>query len=79
MWVGFHWRHLRQVRIMPWRLMARQRRLIWRTRRGRDGCSGQVRNPSWDAFDVMTQLVEEGRNLTSLFVIRPHLHPQNPR
>ena len=23
MWVGFHWRHLRQVRIMPWRLMAR--------------------------------------------------------
>ena len=32
MWVGFHWRHLRQVRIMPWRLMARQRRLIWRNK-----------------------------------------------
>ena len=30
-------------------------------------------------FDVMTQLVEGGRNLTLLFVIRPHLHPQNPR
>ena len=28
--VGFHWRLLRQGRIMPWRLMARLRRLIWR-------------------------------------------------
>ena len=79
MWVGFHWRHLRQGRIMPWRLMARLRRLIWRCRGGRDGCSDRFQTRRGDAFDVMTQLVEEGAHLMSLFAIHPHLHPQNPR
>ena len=30
-----------------------------------------------DAFDVMTQLVEEGAQFDVVIVIRPHLHPQN--
>ena len=48
-------------------------------KQGRAMGVGKFETRRGDAFDVMTQLVEEGAQFDVVICDPPHLHPQNPR